>query len=234
VLNKLETMGVRDNTIVFFMSDNGASAEQIIRGGGHDPAAPVGSEKTFLGIGPGWSSVANTPFRLHKSWNHEGGITTPLIVNWPAGIKDQKGLRNDPGHLVDIVPTVLELTGGKQPEAVAGFKVPPLPGLSLVPDFIKDGTVKHEYLWWNHVGNRAIRMGDWKLVGIRNSQWELYDMSKDRSETKDLASEHPEKVKQLEMAWQQHANEFHALALQDLPAPGKAGKAGKNAGGENE
>lgn len=223
VLDQLKVMGVLDNTIVMFLSDNGASAEQIIRGRGNDPAAPVGSEKTFLGIGPGWASVANTPFRLFKSWNHEGGITTPFIVHWPAGIKAHNELRTNPGHLVDIVPTLLEITGGRQPATVAGLTVPPLHGKSLVPAFTKDGSVTRDYLWWNHIGNRAIRMGDWKLVAEKDSTWELYDLSKDRSETKNLAAGYPEKVAEMEKAWNQHAEEFNTLAMQDSP-PAAAGK----------
>ena len=226
VLDQLKAMGAIDNTIVLFLSDNGASAEQIIRGGGHDPSAPIGSAKTFLCIGPGWSSAANTPFRLHKSWNHEGGIATPLIVNWPAGIKAQNELRTNPGHLIDIVPTVLELTNGKQPATVSSLSVPPLHGKSLVPAFTQDGSVTRDYLWWNHAGNRAIRIGDWKLVADHTSPWELYDLSKDRSETKNLAAAYPEKAKALEKAWLQHATEFEALSQQDQSskATGKKGK----------
>lgn len=223
VLEQIKAMGVLDNTIVVFVSDNGASAEQIIRGLGEDPNAPIGSAYSYLGIGPGWSSAANTPFRLHKSWNHEGGIATPLIVSWPAGIKAHGELRIDPGHLIDLVPTVLELTGGKQPAIVARLPVPPLHGKSLVPDFARDGMVKHDFLWWNHDGNRAIRVGDWKLVADHEKPWELFDLGKDRSENKDLAAKYPEKVKELEKAWTKHAAENHALALQDPPKaqPGK-------------
>ncbi len=217
VLEQIKTMGMADNTMVVFVSDNGASAEQIIRGLGHDPAAPVGSAYSYLGIGPGWSSAANTPFRLHKSWNHEGGIATPLIISWPAGITARGELRADPGHLIDLVPTVLTLTGAKQPPTVAELAVPPIHGKSLVPDFAQDGMVKHDYLWWNHEDNRAIRIGDWKLVADHKSPWELFDLSKDRSETKNLAAEQPEKVKELEAAWNKHAAEFHDLALQDPP-----------------
>ena len=224
VLDQIKAIGALDNTLVVFVSDNGASAEQIIRGLGEDPQAPVGSAYSYLGIGPGWSSAANTPFRLHKSWNHEGGIATSLIVSWPAGIKARGELRNDPGHLIDLVPTVLELTGGKVPANVAELPVPPLHGKSLVPDFERDGMVKHDYLWWNHEANRAIRVGDWKLVADHTSPWELFDLGKDRSETRNLAADHPEKVKELEAAWKRHAEEFHALALQDPPKE----QAGKN------
>ena len=219
ILEQLKEMGALENTVIFFLSDNGASAEQIIRGGGHDMAAPVGSSRSYLGIGPGWSSAANTPFRLHKSWVHEGGIATPLIVHWPAGIKAHDQLRTDPVHLIDLLPTVLEIVGGKPPPTVGNLGAPPLPGISLVPDFVRNGSVKHEYLWWNHVGNRAIRMGDWKLVADHESPWELYDLSTDRSETRNMASTHPDKVLELNKAWHVHAAEFKAMASQQPPTP---------------
>jgi arylsulfatase len=228
VLDQVRAMKAFENTIILFLSDNGASAEQIIRGDGHDPSAPIGSAKSFLGIGPGWSSAANTPFRLHKSWVHEGGITTPFIVHWPGGIKAKGELRTNPGHLIDIVPTLMELAGGKKPSAWNGKVAPPLPGRSLVPVFAKDNTVSHDYLWWLHDGNRAIRMGDWKLVSrVPENKWELYDLALDRSEMKDLASQMPEKLRELETAWMKHLEEFKELAAKD-PQPQKAGKKKKN------
>ena len=223
VLDQIKAMGALDNTVIFFMSDNGATAEQIIRGDGHDPAAPVGSAKTFLGIGPGWSTAANTPFRMHKSWVHEGGISTPLIVQWPAGLKTHGELRDNPGHLIDLVPTILDLAGGKQPEKVGGMEAPPLQGKSLVPVFAKDNSVTRDYLWWFHDGNRAVRVGDWKLVADHQSPWELYDLRADRAESKNLAAANPGKVKELEQEWLKHAKEFRALAQQD-PPPAPAGK----------
>jgi arylsulfatase A-like enzyme len=233
VLEQIRSMGSLENTIVFFVSDNGASAEQIIRGLGEDPSAPIGSEKRYLGMGPGWSSAANTPFRLHKSWNHEGGIATPLIVSWPAGISARNELRTDPGHLIDIVPTVLEITGGKQPTTVASLPVPPMQGLSLVPAFTKNGAVKRDYLWWNHIGNRAVRVGDWKLVADGKLPWELYDLAKDRSETKNLAMANPEKVKELEQTWMKGAQECLALAKQD-PEPVSKNKRKAKRGNDEE
>jgi arylsulfatase len=219
VIDQIKAMGVLDNTMIIFISDNGASAEQIIRETGHDINAVVGSAQSYLGIGPGWSSAANTPLRLHKSWNHEGGISTPFIVQWPAGIKKSGELRSNPGHLIDIVPTILDIVGVKIPATVAGLAVPPLAGKSLVPVFKKDGAMKHEYLWWNHDGNRAIRVGDWKLVADHTKPWELFNLKKDRSETKNLASEYPEKVKELEEIWNSHAQEFNTLSQQDPPSP---------------
>ncbi len=223
VMEQLKRMGVFDNTVVFFLSDNGASAEQIIRGDGHDRGLPPGAAGTFLSIGPGWSSAANTPFRLHKSWVHEGGISTPLIVQWPKGIAARGELRRNPGHLIDIVPTVLELAGAQRPDAVNGLAVPPPPGKSLVPVFTRDDSVSHDYFWWFHDGNRAIRIGDWKLVADHKKPFELYDMRTDRSESRNLAAQYPEKVSQLEKAWTQHMEEFRILATQDLP-PGRAAK----------
>lgn len=227
VLDLLNSMGVLENTLVMFLSDNGASAEQLVHGGGNDISAAAGSEQSYLCLGPGWANVANTPFRLYKTWNHEGGIATPLIVNWPAGIKSKNELRTNPGHVIDFVPTVLDLVGGTRPAKVAGLAVPPLLGKSLVPVFAKDDSVTHDFLWWNHVGRRAIRTGDWKLVAL-SSSWELYDMSNDRSETKNLAGKYPEKVEEMKKAWFHQAEEFHQLALQDIPKGGSAKKGRKN------
>lgn len=218
VLEQIKAMGALENTVIFFVSDNGASPEQILRGDGHDAAAPLGSAKTFLGLGPGWSSAANTPFRLHKSWTYEGGITTPLIVHWPAGIKARNELRTAPGHLIDLLPTVLELVGGTRPAEVAGMAVPPLPGKSLAPVFAREGPIARECLWWFHDGNRAVRVGDWKLVADFKAPWELYDLRSDRSETHNLASAQPEKVKELEQVFNRQVEQLRALAAQDLPA----------------
>ena len=111
VIAQLKSMGAFDNTLIFFASDNGASAEIMVRNGGHDRSASPGSEATYLCLGPGFSSLGNTPYRRHKTWVHEGGISTPLVVHWPAGIKAKGELRHSPGHVVDILPTVLEVTG---------------------------------------------------------------------------------------------------------------------------
>jgi arylsulfatase len=214
---QLRAMGALENTVIFFLSDNGASAEQMIRGDGHDRAAPPGSAKTFLCLGPGWSSAANTPLRLHKSWVHEGGISTPLVVHWPRGIAARGQLRHNPGHLIDLAPTILELAGGRWPQALDGRPVPSPPGKSLLPAFARDNSVAHDYFWWYHIGNRAIRMGDWKLVAARGAAWELYDLAADRSETRDLAAEHPDKARELAAAWARHMEEFRALAEQKAP-----------------
>jgi arylsulfatase len=217
VIAQLRAMGALEDTIVFFLSDNGASAEIMVRGDGHDPHAECGTGATFLSIGPGWSSACNTPFRRHKTWVHEGGISTPLIVHWPKGISAKGELRHAPGHVIDIVPTVLEVTGVKRPDVAGGKPVPPAPGRSLVPAFAKDVPLPRGSLWWLHEGNRALRAGDWKIVAAKGGAWELYDLSSDRSETKDLAAAMPEKVKELAALWAKQFEEYKALALKDAP-----------------
>ncbi len=213
VLAQLKAMDALDDTLIFFLSDNGASAEMMVRGDGHDPHAECGTGATFLSIGPGWSSLANTPFRRHKTWVHEGGIATPLIVHWPKGIAKAGGLRTTPGHIIDLVPTVLEVAGGKRPETWDGRPVPAPPGISLVPLFAKDGAAAHESIWWLHEGNRALRVGDWKIVAAgKDSPWELYDMKTDRSETDDLAAKRPEKVRAMKAIWEKQFAESAALA----------------------
>jgi arylsulfatase A-like enzyme len=217
VLAQLRTMGAVENTLIFFLSDNGASAEMMVRGDGHDPKAAVGSQATFPCLGPGWSSMANAPFRRHKTWVHEGGIATPLIVQWPRGIAARGELRHTPGHIIDLAPTILEVAGGKQLVIWEGRPVPPPPGKSLVPLFTRNGTVTHDSLWWLHEDNRALRLGDWKIVAAgKDSAWELYDLHADRSESKNLASENPEKVRELAKEWHRQTERYTAQALQDL------------------
>jgi arylsulfatase A-like enzyme len=234
VLAQLRTMGALDNTIVLFLSDNGASAEMMVRGDGHDQSAPAGSAKTFLSIGPGWSTMANTPFRRHKTWVHEGGISTPLVVRWPKGIAAHGELRHTPAHLVDIVPTIVELASGKPFVANRGPDAPTFPGKSLVPTFKRDVEIPRESLWFLHEGNRALRVGNWKIVAAgKDAPWELYDLSKDRSESKDLANEKPEKVRELAAQWTRQTSDYEAWAAKDAP-PEPPAKAKKRAGKKAE
>lgn len=236
ILDQLRAMGTLDNTLICFASDNGASAEIMVRHGGHDPQAAPGSAASYLCLGPGFSSACNTPHRRHKTWVHEGGISTPLIVHWPAGIAAKNELRHTPGHVVDIVPTVLEVAGLKKPDQWDGQPIPAAPGKSLAPAFAQDVTITRNSLWWMHEGHRAIRVGDWKLVATKGNPWELYDLRTDRAEQNNLASQMPEKVKELEAAWERQASDFTALVKQtlaDQPQPkaraGKKGTQTKNA-----
>jgi len=228
VVAQLKAMGAFENTVICFASDNGASAEIMVRNGGHDPNAPPGSAATYLCLGPGFSSACNTPHRRHKTWVHEGGISTPLIVHWPAGIKAKNELRTTPSHVVDIVPTVLELAGLKPTTEWKGEKLPPAPGRSLVPAFAGDVIVPHDSLWWLHEGNRAVRVGDWKLVAAKGDPWELYDFKTDRAEQNNLAPKMPEKVRELEAVWQKQTDEFTALAKLTLEEQPKAGARARN------
>ncbi len=208
VLGQVQAMGAERDTVVVFLSDNGASSEQLIRGDGHDATAPPGSARSFLGLGPGWSSCSNTPLRLHKSWVHEGGIATPMIVQWPNGIKDQNGLRHDPCHFVDILPTMVDLAGSA-PLKNLPSGAPPLAGRSLAPALLKDGNAPHDFLYFNHNNNRAIRVGDWKLIATgETGAWELYDLSNDRCELQSLAAAHPDRAQQLAALWKQHDEAF--------------------------
>jgi len=214
VLQQLREMGVYDDTVIFFLSDNGASAEQIIRGDNHDKAAPPGSSQSYLCLGPGWSTAANTPFRRHKHWVHEGGISTPMIVKWVNGIPARGELRNTIGHVVDFLPTMLDLAGADPGATWNGEKVPALPGRSLAPAFAKDVAIERPYLFFSHQGNQALRVGKWKLVSAKSdgNVPELYDMSTDRSESEDLAKKDPERVRRMERQWEEIASTFEAQA----------------------
>ncbi|MHC4301856.1 MAG: sulfatase-like hydrolase/transferase, partial [Planctomycetota bacterium] len=220
VLDQIRKMGAFENTLIFFVSDNGASAEQIIRGDMHDKSAAPGSAGSYLCLGPGWSSAANSPFRLHKHWVHEGGSSSPLIVHWPAGIAARGELRHDPCHFIDIIPTILDLTGGDDfsPEW-NGKTAEPLPGTSLSPAFVKNNSIKHDFIYFHHQNNRAIRIGDWKLVAKgKDGPWELYNLKTDRCETENLAERHPDKVRYMSARWQKYEDEFRRQAG---PAPEK-------------
>lgn len=222
LIAELRTMNALENTLVLFLSDNGASAEIMIRGDGHDPSAALGSAQTFACLGPGWSSAANTPFRRHKTWTHEGGIATPLIAHWPAGIAAQNPLRQRAvGHVIDLAPTLVHLAGGVWPEALDDIAVPPTPGRNLAPTFAHDEPLQRELLWWYHEGNRAIRVGDWKLVAARDEPWELYNLTIDRSEGNDLATAEPAKAGELAERWNRTLREFQQLVQGERanPAP---------------
>ena len=212
VIAQLKAMGAFDNTLICFASDNGASAEIMVRNGGHDPAAPPGSSASYLCLGPGFSSACNTPFRRHKTWTHEGGTATPLIAHWPAGIAARGELRHTPGHVIDFVPTVLELVGIEKPNDWNGEPIPEAPGRSLAPAFAKDVSIARDSLWWLHDEHRAIRVGDWKLVAAKDTPWELYDLKTDRAEQHNLAAKMPDKAQELAASWQKQTDAFTTIA----------------------
>jgi arylsulfatase len=164
-----------------------------------------GPADTYVAYGRGWANVSNTPFREYKHWVHEGGISTPLIAHWPKGIAARGELRSEPGHLIDVLATCVELAGAKYPADATPFE-----GKSLLPAFAGK-PLGREALFWEHEGNRAVRAGDWKLVAKDNRPWELYDLSKDRIEAHDLAATRPDKVKELSAAWDRWAKRAGVL-----------------------
>lgn len=225
LLDQLDAMQARDDTLILFLSDNGASAEMMIRGGGHDPSAPPGSEATHLCLGPGWSSCSNTPFRRHKIWVHEGGVATPLIACWPNGIAARGELRHDVAHCIDFLPTITDVAGVPAERLPLPEGAPPLPGRSLVPAFGRDGGVKRPHLYFHHEGNRALRVGDWKLVneslvnqGTPNDRWALYNLATDRCEMRDRSVDEPERLREMRALWARCEAEYRNPGPQELPA----------------
>jgi arylsulfatase len=199
----LETNGMLDNTLILFLSDNGGCHEEIHHGS-KDPA-DFHTDRSFTSYGRPWANLSNVPFRMFKSWVHEGGIATPLIAHWPAGIRKPDRLDRQVGHITDIMPTCLELAGANYPPP-GSPDLPALVGRSLVPAF--DGKeVERDCVFWEHEGNRALREGKWKLVakGLTGG-WELYDMEKDRSEIDNLGPDNPERVREMARKWREIAN----------------------------
>ncbi len=212
VLDQVRAMGAWDDTATFFVSDNGASAEQMIRGDEHDKSRAPGSRGTFLCLGPGWSSAANTPFRLHKSWVHEGGISSPLIMHWPRGIADRGELRHSPCHFVDILPTMTDMAGARPEPTWNGLTPPAPPGRSLMPAVRSHAAVPRGPLYFHHEGHRALRDEPWKLVSVKGGPWELYNLRTDRSEQHDLSAKHPDRVAAMAALWQTMEDTHRAQA----------------------
>ncbi len=176
------------------------------------PEVMAGGEDTFIGYGVGWANVSNTPFRGYKHDGWEGGISTPLIMHWPAGTKRDAvhSVNNDPCHLIDIMPTLVELAGAKYPKTFAEEKIKPMEGVSLRPVFSKQSIQRRAPLGFEHHGNLALRDGRWKIVSIyrknQKRKWQLFDMEADRTETNDLSGAHPDKLKDLVDKWQTWAD----------------------------
>ncbi len=253
VIAELKKQGQFDNTIIFFLQDNGGCAElqgrattqqnphktrpekaayapmskddfqygsapqqtrdgrPVMMGTGAMP----GPDDTYIAYGKGWANVSNTPFREYKHWTHEGGIATPLIVHWPKGIPapQRNKLVQSPGHLIDLMATAIDVSGAKYPTAINGNKIHPMEGVSLRPVFTGKSLKRPQPIFWEHEGNRAVREGKWKIVAKENQLWELYDIEADRVELHDLATKHPDKLKELAAKWDAWAARAHVLPL---------------------
>jgi arylsulfatase len=183
----------------------------VRRGEGVMPGPP----DTYIAYGKNWANVSNTPFREYKHWVHEGGISTPLIVHWPDGIPAAKRNRLEiqPGHLVDLMATCVDLARAQYPAERNAEKIKAREGISLVPAFTGHSLHRQQPIFWEHEGNRALRDGNWKVVAKENEKWELYDMSKDRSEMHDLAEKYPARVKKLTTQWDRIAARANVLPL---------------------
>jgi arylsulfatase len=215
----LRKRGVLEDTLLLFMSDNGGNAEAGPEG--RAVGNPSEGQSDWY-CGMSWASVQNTPYRYFKHYNHEGGIATPMIAHWPRGIAARNELRSQPAHVVDILATCAEVSGAAYPKTIRGEAIPPTEGKSLVGAF-SNQPIEREALFWEHEGHAAVRSANWKLARHgRRGKWELYDLSKDRSELHDLAAENPAEVSRLASLWQDWAVRTHVL-----PAPEPATRPAK-------
>ncbi len=198
LLATLDELDMAENTMVLFLSDNGGCAETP---GGEDPQQIPGEIDSYTHCGPGWAYAQNTPFRRFKQWVHEGGISTPLIAHWPGRIAP--GAQTDQvSHIIDVMPTLLDVAGESYPETLEGRAIRPVEGRSLRTVLEGGALLDDRTLAWHWAGNRAIRQGDWKLAWDRKREvWELYDLKRDRTEMHDLADQYPERVEQFSAGW---------------------------------
>lgn len=214
LLATLEQQGKTQNTLIIFLSDNGACAEPYKELGGGAIADINNREKWGpISYGVGWANVSNTPYRKWKRELEEGGIATPFILYWPDGIhpgQHNKVLGN-PSYLPDVMPTLLDIAGAKYPSTYQGNTIYPLEGRSMAPVLKGESINTHAYMYWEHEGNQAVRKGDWKAIKDRGRHWELFNLSNDRSEQHDIASQHPEILKDLTTKWQQWAESHFVL-----------------------
>jgi arylsulfatase len=221
IIRKLKEKGEFENTVIFFLADNGASYERgyppgfdrpgYTRDGkqiDYDPFQP-GPELTWGYLGDAWASAVNTPWRYWKKESFEGGIHTPFIVHWPDGFKGMENtLNKGVGHVMDLLPTCLELAGVEYPSVFKGRAPGPLDGKSLLSMISGNGSDTHDTLFWEHAGGRAVRIGDWKMAALKGGEWELFDLTTDATETNDLAPLNSDKVLKMNVLWEEWKREM--------------------------
>jgi len=228
IVDGLKQRGQLDNTLILFLSDNGGNAEAGIPG--RSVGENLGDAKSDVFIGQTWATLNNTPFVRYKHYTDEGGISTPLIAHWPNIIKDGRrgSIEKQPGHLIDILATAVDIAGAEYPTEFKGNKITPKEGVSLVPAFKGEKLARTAPIFWEHEGNRAVREGDLKLVALENQPWRLYDLVADRSEQNDLAATKPEIVKDLNAKWDAWAARANVLPLGAWRGPAGQGPKGSS------
>ncbi|MFK7789249.1 MAG: arylsulfatase [Phycisphaeraceae bacterium] len=211
VISQLRRMRAYENTLIVFMSDNGASSEIVVGPRGHNLDSKAGSGDTYLSLGPGWASSSNTPFRRHKQSTYEGGIAVPMIVHWRRAVEDEGDFKTEVSHLIDFAPTILKLAGVKAEPVEKD--TPRFPGVDISPALTGEGPYPDRELFFNQSGNRALRMGDWKIVASANDRaWSLHDMRDDRAEENNVGRRNPEKLLELTMRWERLHKDYQADA----------------------
>ncbi|MDF9798978.1 arylsulfatase A-like enzyme [Catalinimonas alkaloidigena] len=198
LLDQLDELGIAENTLIMFMSDNGGCPFDA----NHAPVVAAGSAESARTYDTEWAQASNTPFRKYKQWIHEGGISSPMIIRWPEKV-EANSISESPGQIVDIMPTLIEVAGTSYPEGYQGRELLPLEGVSLLPIFEGASLSREKPMYWEYRGSRAIRDGNWKLVGERGRGWELYDLAKDRSEMNNVAEQFPKRVSDMVLTYDQ-------------------------------
>ncbi len=197
ILDSLDKTGAAENTLVMFLADNGGCNESVEKRKLNKEGTLPGERGSFVAYQQPWANASNTPFRLFKKYIHEGGIASPLICRWPEVIKERGGLTHQVGHVVDIMATCLDMAGCAYPATHKGKDVIPPEGKSLLPVFRGETRKPHEALYWEHIRNKGIREGKWKLVATARGEWELYDLEADRTELHDLSAKYPDRAKDM-------------------------------------
>lgn len=202
LISELKKLNVYENTLIVFLCDNGGDSSGGTLGS-NKGKGEVGTAESFAYYGEAWANVSNTPFKLYKKFIHEGGISTPFIAHWPGGIKKElnNSLISEPAHLIDLMATCVDLSKAEYPKIYKDHQIIPMEGKSLNPIFKGEKFTRSDALFFEHMGNKGIRSGKWKLVSTKGSNWELYDMDKDRTELNDVAAQYPEIVKELQLKY---------------------------------